>query len=314
LTSTPKNKEKQMTDTKNFFCSDLAWEYGIPLLGTATRGDVWLLLEYTERWGSKAFEESSLPQEVKNHISAALRSGVEVRTLLIKQDQSRYREGYRFFVGHTHPIEPRLYEYHLQSYTDLLKIDLDPLVVGQPGDPTHQRSEPLYLVCTNGKRDQCCSLYGPETYQAMTDEAGDAVWQSSHIGGHNQAPIMLFFPHGVNYGHSTPSEVRRLIQAYQQGKLVLSHYRGRVCFEQPVQAAEHFWREQTGILDLLGIQIQSITQSGENEWKINISDPEGEKPIQMRIQRSVSEYEVPITCSKKKTAPVTSFHRIYSDR
>ena len=51
-------------DTKKFFCTDLAWEYGIPLVGTATRGDIWFLLEYTGRWGVKAFEESTLPQEV----------------------------------------------------------------------------------------------------------------------------------------------------------------------------------------------------------------------------------------------------------
>ncbi len=49
-----------MVDSKKFFCTDLAWEYGIPLVGTATRGDIWFLLEYTGRWGAKAFEESSI--------------------------------------------------------------------------------------------------------------------------------------------------------------------------------------------------------------------------------------------------------------
>ena len=80
-----------MPSSENFFCTDLAWEYGIPLVGTATRGDIWFLLEYTGRWGAKAFEESSLPQEVKDHINEARQPDVEVRTLLIKQDQSRRR-------------------------------------------------------------------------------------------------------------------------------------------------------------------------------------------------------------------------------
>ena len=299
-----------MDEAQKFFCTDLAWEYGIPLVGTATRGDIWLLLEYTGRWGAKAFEESSLPQEVKDHIHSTQHPGVEVRILLIKQEQSRAHQGYRFFVGQTNPKEPLFYEYHLQDYWDLLDIDLASLASGQSGNPENLRTEPLYLVCVNGKRDQCCSIYGPETYRAMTDEAGDAVWQSSHIGGHNQAPITLFFPYGVNYAHTTSSEIRRVMRAYQAGEVVLHHYRGRVCFDPAVQAAEHFWREQYGDLSLPGVSIQSISEIGENQWQISICGSGGQNQTQMRIQRRVSDYEIPITCTKKKTAPISSFHRI----
>jgi hypothetical protein len=299
-----------MDESRKFFCTDLAWEYGIPLVGTATRGDIWFLLEYNGRWGAKAFEESSLPQEVKAHINAAQQPGVEVRTLLIKQDQSRARQGYRFFVGQTDPLEPRLYEYNLQDYRELLHIDLSSLAAGQAGNPENLRSEPLYLVCMNGKRDQCCSVYGPETYRAMSEDAGAAVWQSSHIGGHNQAPITLFFPHGVNYAHTTPSEIRRVMRAYQAGEVVLHHYRGRVCFEPHVQAAEHYWREQQGVLSLPGVNIQSAAKIGDNQWQITISSNEGHNTVKMRIQRRVSDYEIPITCTKKKTAQISSFHRI----
>jgi hypothetical protein len=299
-----------MTDAQNFFCSDLAWEHGVPLIGTATRGDIWFLVEYTGRWGAKAFEESSLPQEVKEHLNSARHPGVEVRTLLIRQDRSSQHEGLRFFVGQTHPTEPRLYEFQLKDYADLLEIDLAPLVSGKPGNPTHLRKEPIYLVCTNGKRDQCCSIYGPETYQAMKVEAKQAVWQSSHIGGHNQAPITLFFPYGVNYGHTTPSEARRLVQAYKQRKVVLHHYRGRVCFEPPVQAAEHFWREQNGILDLPGVKIESIVEISENEWKISLHEVDGKNHKIIYLQQRFSDYNIPITCSKKKSGPIRSFHRL----
>ena len=270
-----------MPSSEKFFCTDLAWEYGIPLIGTATRGDIWFLLEYTGRWGTKAFEESTLPQEVKDHINSAIHPGVEVRTLLIKQDRSQGHDGIHFFVGRTHPLEPRLFEYHLQNYDDLLNIDLHHLMAGGVGDPNHLRTEPLYLVCTNGKRDQCCSIYGPETYQAMKKEAAEAVWQSSHIGGHNQSPITLFFPHGINYGHTTPSEICRLIRAYQAGEVVLHHYRGRVCFDPPVQAAEYFWREQNGVLDLPGVMIESAAETGENSWGITASSIDGNPPEKM---------------------------------
>jgi hypothetical protein len=299
-----------MTDSEKFFCTDLAWEYGIPLIGTATRGDIWFLLEYTGRWGAKAFEESTLPQAVKDHLQAVHDPGVQVRPLLIKQNRAIRSNEFRFYVAQTHLPEPRLYEFHLQEYTDLLEIDLHPLVAGEPGDPAYQRKEPLYLVCTNGKRDQCCSIYGPEIYQTMRTEAGETVWQSSHIGGHNQAPIMLFFPYGINYAHTTPSEALRLMQAHQQGKLVLHHYRGRVCYDTHIQAAEHFWREQTGNLELPGVQIDAITELKPNLWQLTVCGQDGSDPIPMQIQRQFSDYEIPITCSKKKSAPVSSFHRI----
>lgn len=299
-----------MSSTEKFFCTDLAWEHGVPLIGTATRGDIWFLLEYNGRWGAKAFDESNLPQDIRDHLNKARHPNVEVRTLLIRQDRSRQHEGLRFYVGQTHPIAPRLYEYQLQDYADILNIDLSSLVAGQSGNPAHLRTEPLYLVCTNGKRDQCCSIYGPETYDEMTEEAGDAVWQSSHIGGHNQSPITLFFPHGVNYAHTTPSEIRRLMQAYQNGKVVLHHYRGRVGFDPPVQASEHFWREQTGNLDLHGVQIESVTELANNEWKVTLLDTDGGNRETIHLKQRFSDYNIPITCSKKKNSPIISFHRI----
>ncbi len=196
--------------------------------------------------------------------------------MLIKQDAIPTSRRLPFLCRPDSPIGAAALRISTQNYSDLLSIDLSTLVAGEAGDPEHLRTEPLYLVCTNGKRDQCCSIYGPETYQAMNEEAGEAVWQCSHIGGHNQAPITLFFPHGVNYGHTTPSEIRRLIRAYQAGEVVLHHYRGRVCFEPPVQAAEHFWREQSGILNLPGVNIESAVEIGENLWEITVSGNGGD--------------------------------------
>jgi hypothetical protein len=299
-----------MPTEKEFFCTDAAWAHGVPLIGTATRGDVWFLIEYAGRWGAKAFEESDIPAAVKHHFQAASYPGVEVRTLLIRQPESRHREGFAFFVGQVSPVNPRLYEYYFEDYTDLLKLDIAAFVQGKPGNPNYLREKPLYLVCANGKRDQCCAIYGPETYQEMANSAGEAVWQSSHIGGHNQAPITLFFPHGVNYGHTTPSEARRLVTAYEQGDIGLHHYRGRVCFETPVQAAEHFWREQTGILDISDLRVTEVIETGRNRWAVAISDATGNHANQIYLERRESDLKIQITCSKKKESPIYSFHRL----
>ena len=149
-----------MPQEEKFFCSDFAKEQDVPLMASATRGDVWFLLEYPGRWGAKAFEESSLSKQVKDHFQNATYPDVELRILLIRQEQSRQREEIHFFVVQAHLSTPQMYEYHLDSYEDLLSLDLETLAAGRNGNPAHLRTDPLFLVCTNGKRDQCCSLYG----------------------------------------------------------------------------------------------------------------------------------------------------------
>jgi hypothetical protein len=298
-----------MPQKDDFYCTDLAWKYGVSLIGTATRGDTWFLIEYPGRWEAKAFERSSIPSEVKARIAAIAPPGRTLRTLLIRQPGS-HQPGFRFFVGQIDPLAPRLYEYHLLQYEDLLSLDLASLAAGEAGDQAHLRVAPLCLVCTNGRRDRCCALYGPEVYQALAAVDGEAVWQSSHIGGHNQAPISLFLPHGVNYGHTTPTEASRLLRAYKEKQLVLHHYRGRVCYPSHVQAAAHFWRAQTGVLDLPGLQVEAVEETGTDRWMVTIQAVVGGQRKQIHLESRESDLVIPVSCSGSKEIRVRSYHRV----
>jgi len=172
------------------------------------------------------------------------------------------------------------------------------------------REEPLYLACTNGKRDLCCAKFGTEVFKSISEFAPGAVWQSSHIGGHNMAPVTLFFPHGLNYGMTSPDNIRMLMAEYQQGRIGLDFYRGRVGYDSPVQAAEHFWRQETGILDLPGMEIVSVETLGENQWQIGVQGVNGGEQMQFHIRREVSEVEIPMTCSFKKIEKVSRFYLV----
>ncbi|MBN2503582.1 MAG: hypothetical protein JXB38_22590, partial [Anaerolineales bacterium] len=208
------------------------------------------------------------------------------------------------------PQQPRLYEYHLKDYLDLREIDLAAYAAGEPGDLAHLRREPLYLVCTNGRRDQCCARYGPEIYRSMVSVDEAATWQSAHIGGHNKAPVNLFFPHGVHYGQATPEDIGALMRAYRAGKVVLENYRGRVCYAPPVQAAEHFWRAQSGVLDLSGLTVENVETLNENEWRVTIKGLADGRSETIPVQRSYSDFELPLSCSGDKVRPVETFHRV----
>ncbi len=295
-----------MNGDKDFFCSDLAWEMGVPLVGTATRGDVWFLVEYRGSWGAKAFDESTIPEEVKHHLLSFDVPDNIVRVLLIRQNEPKTKQALSIFVGLTSAIKPKLHHFEINDYADILDLDLQSILSSEIGNTSRQ----LYLVCTNGRRDKCCAVYGPEVYQAMTEEAGDSVWQCSHIYGHNQAPVMLFFPHGINYAHATPSEARRLIRSYKNGQVNLHHYRGRVCYENHLQAAEHFWREQSGVLDLPGLNIESENKITDDQWEVSVRDIGNAKPESIKLVRRKSDFNIPITCTKKKESPIFSFHRV----
>lgn len=295
-----------MNDDKEFFCSDLAWELGIPLVGTATQGDIWFLVEYRGSWGAKAFDESTIPEDVKQYLLGFNNTDQIVRILLIRQNESKTRNSLLFFVGLTSQRNPQLYRFEIEKYADILEFDLASILSSQKGNYGGQ----LYLVCTNGRRDKCCAVYGPEVYQAMTEEAGDSVWQCSHIAGHNQAPVMLFFPDGLNYAHATPSEARRLIRSYQKGRVNLHHYRGRVCCENHIQAAEYFWREQTGVLELPGLVIESDFQLDANLWEVSIRSQDSGKFEKIKLARRKSDFSIPIACTKKKESPIFTFHRV----
>lgn len=297
-----------MTEDGSTFCSDIAREHNLPLHASATRGDLWLMVEYDSPWEGKAFEQSTLPENVKDYLQGVAIPGAKTRTLMIRQESSRQRQGIRFFMAHTDPLSPRLFEFELNDYTDLLDLDLSALASGDIQAPAALRETPVYLVCTNGKRDLCCARYGVEIYNVLNAEIGEAVWQSSHIGGHNKAPNTLFFPYGVEYGHTSPEDILRLVHSYQQGQVGLEHYRGRVCFDIPSQAAEHLWREKTGILDLPGLRVVSLEPSGDDQWQAVVESVQGTHRHQFTFHRHRSEVHIPASCGQDKQSAISSFH------
>ena len=58
------------------------------------------------------------------------------------------------------------------------------------------------------------------------------------MGGDRFAANLVCFPDGLFYAHVTEHDERAVIEAYGARRIALSHYRGRACYSQPVQAAE----------------------------------------------------------------------------
>lgn len=245
-----------MSETRLFCCDD-SIQVGEALPGTAPRSEVWLLLEYAGLWGAKAFDESALPDAVKDRLNGWLKAIPNSRLQMVKQDKTGDTRA--FYVALA--SEGRLYRFELAAYDSLLALDIPALVGGAADYEAYRSLEKLFLACTNAKRDACCARHGLPLYQKLRDSAGDSAWQSSHIGGHRFAGTMVCLPHGLYYGRV--DEAAPIVDAYRRGEFYTGNCRGRCIYPPAVQLAEIYLREQLGLRALDALRLLDVEQHGE---------------------------------------------------
>jgi hypothetical protein len=292
------------------FCSTSSREAGEQLFGTATRTDYWLILEVPTPWGRKAFEESDLPPQVIAHLNAVLKGKPNIRLQLIKKGWDFSGESISFFIGVNHEESPNLYEFLLPRYEDLLDLDIPGILAEREEFWQYDRKEPLFLVCTNGRRDPCCTKFGLPVYETMRTFAGDSVWQTSHVGGHRFAANVVTLPHGVFYGYLASGDVPALVAAQRAGAVYLPRFRGRSCYEEHVQAAETFLRQRTGLLDLYRFKMIEITPLAINEWMFHFSDLRTEQTYCVQVRSEPAPFEVLKSCAEETPERLTQFRLV----
>lgn len=278
-----------------FFCSELSRGVGERVFGTASIGRTWLLLEYPFGWGSKALRDSNLSQPIKDHINRAVESTPRSRFLFIKQT-SVCRDTVALFVVKSCTPEPRVLKIELQDYKQLLDLDLKAIVAGATDRGGEAFEEPLYLVCTHGKRDKCCAKFGIALYKSMREHAGEKVWQSSHVGGDRFAANLVCFPHGLFYARVDEEAGRRITSEYESGHIVLPNYRGRSCYSYHVQAAEYFARSESGLVGLDDMRLAGGERAGENLWRIRFEARGAGEFHEAEVSRHMSDFRNFITC------------------
>lgn len=294
------------TDNLSEFCAVQSVQTGEPLAGTAAKETtIWLVLEYAGPWGMRAVEENGLPTAVQAWLQAQSAALPDSRVLFVRHDREQTSNGRHFFVAITRESDQRLYRLFCATDEALLAVDVAELVADTAAQHPAYTAAPLFLVCTNGKRDQCCAKFGLPIYQQMAAElSAEQVWQCTHIGGHRYAATAVVLPHGVYYGQISSSRVPAIIAASQQGEVVLAGYRGRTCYAPAVQAADYFVRQQTGQMGLNELVVTAVDLSAEP--RVEFATAEGlTYTVRLRTE------EVPSLlagCSKQKYEAQTFFH------
>jgi hypothetical protein len=258
-------------------CSSLSAALDEPLAGTSAVARAWLCLEQPGPWGRDALVESHLEHSVG--VELMRRSeGTGVRVVLIRRPgahaDTRLPRARRVYLATTRPGGTALWQGTVGDPKELLDLDLAAIGAGQPAGFGARRSDPLLLVCTNGRRDVCCALLGRPIAGTLAQRHPDAVWECAHIGGHRFAPTAVVLPGGYSYGRVDVPSAERVLAAAARGDVVVDGCRGRSTWPRPGQAAELAVRALIGEAgaDALTVDGTEVRHADGRSWRVAVEE------------------------------------------
>jgi hypothetical protein len=289
---------------EDLFCSQVSKQVGEQLFGTAVANiKIWFLLEYNRPWNAQATDDNELPTAVQSWLRQQLARAGNGRLQFIRQHKAS--PTLSFFIAL--PEDGRLYRFELDEYEDLFILDVDAIVAGTAQYKSFQWSQPLYLVCTNGRRDRCCALWGATFFRALQPLAGTAVWQTTHLGGHRFAPTTLTLPDGVMHGRLSVENVAEFLAAQRQGQIILDNYRGQALYEPVVQAADYFLRRETREVAMSAFRFLSHQNGIDSNWRVQFADNDGViHEVIVGVETAVPENYL-ASCGKPKVKPLSQY-------
>lgn len=287
-------------------CADAADARAEPLYGTASQVRRWLLLEQPGSWGSDALMQSKVPQDVARELSRRARAA-GTRIVLIRRGVRFSGDRRRCYFLRTEEGDLHQSTLELDRVDDLLDVDLTPLREGRMIADAELHPEPLFLVCTHGKHDACCSIRGNQVSRVACAEPQWDAWECSHIGGDRFAANVVCFPHGVYYGRVRPDNVVRLMNDYAQATLSLDHFRGRSIHPFPVQAAEYFARRAVDNIEVDALSLARYKRTADEVGVVFEMANSGEIDVRLRMSQAGDHL---LTCRAEHTNPIPRYDLI----
>ena len=274
-------------------CSTFCRELHEPLPGTAVVATGWVVVEQPGPWGAKAPTQSHLDPEFGAGIDAACKK-VDLRFGMIRSPGKHadiVPRAHQVYVASTVPGRSWLLGGSVADPTVLTSLDLDAVrrgdrdAVASSCPDLSPVTESVLLVCTNGKRDECCALLGRPIVTALSALAPGRVWESNHLGGHRFAPTATLLPAGTMHGHLDLETAAAILTAADRGETVLTKLRGRTTWSKRGQVAEIAVRHLIGEvgLDSLGViaeDLETITVGHVDgrTWTVPVSTESADPP------------------------------------
>jgi hypothetical protein len=280
--------------------------------GTAVVATGWLVIEQPGPWGKKAPTQSHLDPGFGAKIDADAKKA-DLRFGLIRSPGRHADAGpraHQVYVASTVPGRTWLLGGCVDDPTMLTALDLQAVSRGDRAATMRSLpelapvNEPILLVCTNGKRDECCALLGRPIVQALAAQAPGRVWEANHLGGHRFAPTATLLPAGMMYGQLDEETAGAILDAADRGETILDKLRGRSTWTKRGQLAEITVRDLIGeagldALDVVAEDLETVTVRHRDGrlWTVEVisepADPPrpescGKEPFAMSILHAAS--------------------------
>ncbi|MEZ4440582.1 MAG: sucrase ferredoxin [Polyangiaceae bacterium] len=249
-------------------CTRQSLSAGEPIAGSAiAEAQLWLLIEHRGRW-ERDLAETPLPEATRAWLDGLTKRYRRLKPLLIRKPMA---EGPLNVIVARMAPPAKIRRFQAADLEAVADLDLRDLLDGErdAGEP----AGPLFLVCTHGRRDVCCSRHGIALFKTLADSGPPGsppeVWQTTHQGGHRFAATMVHLPSGVHYGRLMPEDAELVVAAHARGEVYeLSRYRGQTRYARPVQAAEAWLRQELEEprLDAIGFLDHSLLDQASDRW------------------------------------------------
>ena len=237
----------------DFRCSLASLAATEPLAGSAPTERSWLFVEAAMPWGRQALAESRLPDAVRGRLLDLH----DVRVQLIRRHGAESSSGVTIFAATSTKDGFAVESARLADHHEVLDLPLDDLSVGH-GLGLTAFTDPLWLVCTNGRRDRCCAELGRPVAAALAARWPEGTWETTHLGGHRFAATLLALPSGVVLGRLDADSVVDACAALADNELPLGLLRGRAGLAGAAQAAEIAVRQDLGLLSVGGVEVEAL--------------------------------------------------------
>ncbi|MDZ7911582.1 MAG: sucrase ferredoxin [Rhodococcus sp. (in: high G+C Gram-positive bacteria)] len=232
------------TSRRPHACTRQSSAAGEPMVGRAGMTHLWVLIEHPGPWPASA-PDDVLPDALTEKIYAA--QG-RIRLVVIRRPRIRRVLTPTCVLAWTDGTRHWMREGSVDRYEDLSALPFESMATGVEPAFGCSRTEPLFGVCTHGKKDACCAELGRPVVAALDAAQIADVWECSHIGGDRFAANMIAWPAAVYFSRLDGNSAIDAAEKYLNGELSMTHLRGRAALSQAAQAAEHAVRRATDIV------------------------------------------------------------------
>lgn len=246
-------------------CSSLAEQLDEPMIGSVEQRVRWLLVEDRSAWGEKA---------VRDVLGASMEADAKARGVRLLLVRRREGDPVADAVRRVFLVDTGAGRMAVRTVEDLAELSAIEAAESTIEDFGALMTDPILLVCTNGKRDACCALRGRALVMALAADHAERTWECTHLGGHRFAGNLVCLPDGIVYGRVAPADGPRLADAYLERRVDPGLLRGRSAWPPAAQVAEQALRHALRLDGLDDVRLLDVSVTGDTA-EVRLAGPDG---------------------------------------